>query len=108
MEAFESRSFPLSSSKSVLGESEGAVWGAWLSSEKRTVSMEPNKLAALAVVTSRLVEGDVASTGLLEKLVGNWGFALSFRRVGLCSLGECYTWCGQEAVSSSAVGRGGG
>eukprot|EP00971_Amphidinium_carterae_P062188 1230986-Amphidinium_carterae.4 len=85
-------SLQLRTEKEQLRASEASVWGAVISSERRDVRGNVEKLKALVFLTVEVLRKPFVSTHVVQKIVGFWVYHCLFQRTALCVLQETYRW----------------
>eukprot|EP00971_Amphidinium_carterae_P009188 181158-Amphidinium_carterae.1 len=97
---YEKVALTLKESKERIQEKEATVWGAHLSSSRREVRGDLQKMKALVFLTVEVIKSKRITTHLMQKVVGYWVHHLLFQRLGLCVLHETYRWLerGAEAL----------
>lgn len=80
-----------------------AVLGAALSGRPYHVSVPKPKMAMLIKATSALLEMVVIPGKALERLMGQWSWALLMRRQALAILGQAYRWVQTHRLSQAPL-----
>lgn len=73
-------------------DDEGTIWGANLSSQRRSVGTEVEKLNGIAAVTLLTAFSGIGNATVLHRLIGSWIHPLSFRRPLMCCFERVFGW----------------
>ena len=68
----------------------GRIWGAQLGDPEALVGVGSEKLSELVRITAYVLLGRVSYKRQMQQLMGNWNFALLFRRPLMCVLDEVF------------------
>ena len=88
--------------KEAQGEGLDSVLGAVMSGRPYTISIPRDKMVLMILATGHLAQMKVVIGSALERVLGQWSWALMMRRQALAILGETYRWA-QEHRHSQGV-----